>query len=63
MLGKGPIMLPFAKWCAGAISGLAVVLSFAGRGKKDLSPPPVNASPREKLELVVRMISVVDRFL
>ncbi|WP_243042368.1 hypothetical protein [Dyella sedimenti] len=46
-------MLPSAKWCAGAISWFAVALLLASCGKKDLSPPAVNASPHEKLELVV----------
>jgi hypothetical protein len=47
-------MAPLVKRCASVTSGIAAVLLLAGCSeKKDLSPPPVNASPHEKLELIV----------
>ncbi|WP_201315667.1 hypothetical protein [Dyella sp. EPa41] len=47
-------MTPVVKRRASVTSGIAAVLLLASCSeKKDLSPPPVNAAPRDRLELVV----------
>ncbi|WP_201315665.1 hypothetical protein [Dyella sp. EPa41] len=54
MFGKRAVMTPLVKRRTSVTSGIAAVLLLASCSeKKDLSPPPVNAAPRDKLELVV----------
>ncbi|WP_157971397.1 hypothetical protein [Dyella sp. C9] len=47
-------MILAARRHVSAVLSVAIVFLLAGcSGKKDLSPPPVNTAPRDKLELVV----------